>query len=201
FAVFAVELLQQAQDLLGRLPVEVAGRLVADQQRRVGDDGARDRHALLLAARQFGRLVRGAVRQAHQLQRALRVALALRAAELRQQQRQLHVLLRAERGHQVVELEYVSDVLAAPGRQLARTHAIDALPGNLDLAAGGRVQAADEVQERGLARTRGAHQRDEITGGDVQVQAVQHVDLLRAALVGLAEVSDRYQGGHDGAPV
>src|SRR5690606_10915009 len=26
-------------------------------------------------------------------------------------------------------------------------------------------------------------------------------DLLRAALVGLAEVSDRYQGGHDGAPV
>src|SRR5690606_771912 len=127
--------------------------------------------------------------------------LALRAAELRQQQRQLHVLLRAERGHQVVELEYVSDVLAAPGRQLARTHAIDALPGNLDLAAGGRVQAADEVQERGLARTRGAHQRDEITGGDVQVQAVQHVDLLRAALVGLAEVSDRYQGGHDGAPV
>jgi len=32
------------------LAVEVAGRFVADQEGRVGDDRAGDRHALLLAA-------------------------------------------------------------------------------------------------------------------------------------------------------
>ena len=77
-AVVAVEQLQQAQDFLGRMAVEVAGRLVADQQGRVGDDRARDRHALLLAAGEFVRAVRAAVGQADQLQRDLGVALALR---------------------------------------------------------------------------------------------------------------------------
>src|SRR5690606_13059129 len=47
-AVLAVERLQQPQDLFGRLAVEVAGGLVADQQGRVGHDRAGDGHALLL---------------------------------------------------------------------------------------------------------------------------------------------------------
>src|SRR3546814_717422 len=48
-AVLAVELLKQAQDLLGRVPVQVAGGLVADQEGRGGDDRARDRDAVLPA--------------------------------------------------------------------------------------------------------------------------------------------------------
>ena len=51
------ELLEQSQDLVGALAVEVAGGLVAQQERGVGHDGARDRHALLLAARELARLV------------------------------------------------------------------------------------------------------------------------------------------------
>ena len=45
-----VERLQEVQDLVPGLAVEVARRLVAEQQRRVGDDRARDADALLLAA-------------------------------------------------------------------------------------------------------------------------------------------------------
>ena len=56
-AVLAVERLQQVEDLVARLAVEVAGRLVAEQQRRVGDDGARDADALLLAAGELARVV------------------------------------------------------------------------------------------------------------------------------------------------
>ena len=52
-----VQPLQQSQDLLARLGVEIAGRLVGEQQRRVGDDGARDRDALLLAAGELARVV------------------------------------------------------------------------------------------------------------------------------------------------
>ena len=53
----AVQRLQQVQDLLGALRVEVAGRLVGHQHRRVGDDGARDGDALLLSARELPRVV------------------------------------------------------------------------------------------------------------------------------------------------
>ena len=47
-AVVPVERLQQGQDLVARFAIEVAGRLVAQQQRRVGDNRAGDADALLL---------------------------------------------------------------------------------------------------------------------------------------------------------
>src|SRR5690606_30823149 len=66
----------------------------------------------------------------------------------------------------------------------------------LDLAAGGRVQAADQVQQGGLARAGRAHQRHEVAARDVQVDAVQHGDLLGAALVGLGQVADGNKRAH-----
>ncbi|KAG1081628.1 hypothetical protein G6F40_015417 [Rhizopus arrhizus] len=188
-AVLAVELLQQAQDLFGGLAVEVAGGFVADQEGGVGDDRAGNRHALLLAAGQFIRAVAAAVGQADQGQRDLRIALALRGVEVGQQQRQLDVLLRGQHRHQVVELEHEADVVAAPGRQLAAAHLVDALAFDADLAAAGVVQAADQVEQGGLARTGGAHQRDEVAARDVQVDAVQHLHFLGATLVGLGDVA------------
>ena len=49
----AVEVREQLHDLVAARAVEVAGRLVGDEEHRVGDDGAGDRHALLLAAGEF----------------------------------------------------------------------------------------------------------------------------------------------------
>ena len=46
----AVDPVEQLHDPHGRVRVEVPRRLVADEQRRVVDEGARDRDALLLAA-------------------------------------------------------------------------------------------------------------------------------------------------------
>jgi len=89
--------------------------------------------------------------------------------------------------HQVVELEHEADVAAAPVRELAAVHAVQALAFDLDLARRRRVEAADEIEQRGLARARRPHQRDEVALGDVEVDAVQHFDLLRSALVGLGE--------------
>ena len=55
--VLAIECLQEIENLVARLAIEVARRLVAQQQRRIGDDRARDAHALLLAARELSRIV------------------------------------------------------------------------------------------------------------------------------------------------
>ena len=51
------------------------------------------------------------------------------------------------------------------------------------LAAIGMVQAADQVQDGGLARARRAHQRDEFPFRDFQVQAVQDLNRFLAAAV------------------
>ena len=48
-AHFLIEALQHAKHIARRLLVKITGRLIADQNGRVGDDRARDGNALLLA--------------------------------------------------------------------------------------------------------------------------------------------------------
>src|SRR3546814_17339673 len=96
-----VEHLQQAQDFLGRLEVEVAGGLVADQQRRIGHDRARERHALLLAAGQLVGPELRTVAKAPQLQLDLRIALSLRRGQIGHNTRQPDVELTVRNRHPV----------------------------------------------------------------------------------------------------
>ena len=56
-AAVALQGEQEVDDRAARALVEVAGRLVGDQDRRVRRDRAGDRDALLLAARELGRVV------------------------------------------------------------------------------------------------------------------------------------------------
>src|SRR5262249_61687214 len=60
-----VQALEDADDLLRGPGVEVAGRLVGQEDRRGGDQGAGDRHPLLLAARELRRVVVLAAGEAH----------------------------------------------------------------------------------------------------------------------------------------
>src|SRR6185312_2810108 len=174
----------------------VAGRLVANQQGRIGHDRARDRHALLLAAGKFGRPVRGAVGEADQLQGDARVLLALRGPKLGQQQRQFHVLLRAQHRQQVVELEHEADVGRAPFCERALAEFVDARAADRDAAVAGRIQATDQVQQGGLARSGRTHQGEEVALRDVEIDMMQHFDLLLAAFVYFADIADFYKITH-----
>ena len=51
-----------------------------------------------------------------------------------------------------------------------------------NLALGGRLEAADDVQERGLAAAGGTHDGDELILVDVEVDAVQGNHLTLASL-------------------
>ena len=81
--MLAVERLEQVEDLVARLAVEVARGFVAEQQRGIGDDGARDADALLLAAGELPRVVPRAVGEADHAERGRDVLLALRRREMR----------------------------------------------------------------------------------------------------------------------
>ena len=149
----------------------------------IGDDGAGDADALFLAARQLARVVVRAIGQADHLQRDLRRACGARPCrQLRQQQRQLDVALGGQHRQQVVELEDEADVVArASAASWPPDELVDAHAADLDGAGGRRVEPADQVEQRRLAGARRSHQGQEVALGDVEVDALQHVDALAAA--------------------
>ena len=112
-AVLAVQRLEQVEDLVAGLAIEVAGRLVAQQQRRIGDDRAGDPDALLLAARQLPRIVPGAVGEPDDLERGRHVLRAARVFDsfVSSSGSSTFSLGRQHR-QQVVELEDEADVAA-----------------------------------------------------------------------------------------
>src|SRR5262245_41969239 len=114
----AIEPLEQLEDLFPRLAVEVAGRLVGQQQRRIAHDGARDRHPLLLPAGELAWVVPEPLPEADDAERVLGAFDPLLAAHLDQQQRQLDVLERGQHRDQVIELEDVADVARAPAGEI-----------------------------------------------------------------------------------
>ncbi len=106
-AELAIDALDHVEHQDAGAEVERAGRLVAEQQRRALGHGARDGHALLLAARELGGEVVQPVAEADQRQRVLGVERVV--GDVGDER---HVLARGEAGDEVVELEDEADVLA-----------------------------------------------------------------------------------------
>ena len=88
----------------------------------------------------------------------------------------------------MVVLEHEADRAVAKAGQLrlAQRRAVHAV--DLDPAAARPVQGADQVQERALARSRRAGDRDRRTRGEVEGDAPQHRDLGRLGVERLVDV-------------
>ena len=123
-------------DVGAGVAVEVAGRLVGEDQRGFGDERPGDGDALLLAARQLGRLVVEPVAQAEPLEgrRGARRALAARDALV--EQGRGDVVERRRARQQVVRLEDEADGPAAEPGQAVVVELRDGRPGEAVLAAG-----------------------------------------------------------------
>src|SRR4051812_42720442 len=80
-AVLLVQRLQQVEDLVAGLAIQVTRGLVAQQQRGISDDGARDADALLLAAGQFLGLVLHPIAETHELERGVHALQAVGLAQ------------------------------------------------------------------------------------------------------------------------
>jgi hypothetical protein len=167
--------LSRSHDLHPTPGVERGGRLVGKDQRRLVGERAPNRHALLLAAGEVGRHIVGAVGDfevVEQLPGAAARAAAVHAVELHGQG---DVVQRREEGDQVVCLEDEPDVLAAEAAHVDADPAIavDRLAIYLDQAGAGIDDQADAQEQRGLARTAGAEQRDQLAGLDIEIDTIQ----------------------------
>src|SRR5579883_2968599 len=188
-------LAQRAHDLEHRahkLRIERRRRLVEQHDPRFERDRARDRHALLLAAGQFGRPVMGAVGEPDPLQRAAAQLVGLGAALARHlAQRQGHV---AERGHvwiEVERLEHHADALAGMIDVCLRTQHVDAVDD--DRTRRRLLEPVEAAQQGRLARARRADHEHHLAFGDRQVDTLQ--DMKGAeVLVDGPRIDDRHLG-------
>jgi hypothetical protein len=187
-----VELLEDAHDLFRRARVEVAGRLVGEDDGRIGDQGAGDRHPLLLAPGELRGVMVLAAGEADPREGFARAAGALGGAQAQVavEHRQLDVLDGPGARQQVEALEDEADLRVADLGPLVavETRDVDAVQ---PVGARGRpVEAAQDVHERRLAGARGAHDGDQLPGLDREVDPLQGVNLDLAHLVDLRQVAD-----------
>src|SRR5450830_958416 len=137
-----VQQLEDLQDLVSRSPIEIPGRLVAQQDIRVGHQGARNGNTLLLAAGQLLRVMAGTMAEADDVHGGFDISLAFPGRQLRQQKRQFDVLGGVQHRDQVVRLKNEPDVPRPPARQIALAEPVQLFLSEEQLAACRLIDAA-----------------------------------------------------------
>ena len=195
-----VQPLEQRQDLQTGLRIQIPGRFVSQQNRRIVDEGARDRDALTLTAGQLVRLVRDPVGELDPLERLERARAPDGAGDTGVDERQLHVVQRRGSRQQVEGLEDEPDLLVADARQLVVLHLPHLLTVEQVTASAGRVQAPDQVHQGGLPGAGRPHDRHILTTLDLYGDPLQGMDLLATHAVGLPQVACLDQGHVERSP-
>ena len=161
---FPAQLAQRAPDLLTHQRRQPLGRSVEDDQRRVGEQGARDAQHLLLAAGElrakvFEPFADAGKKRQHALHRP---RTGPRGDE--------KIFPRSQRGKDAAPFRHQRDALARdpvrrPPRDRSAAHAH---------LAGARRREAERAADGGrLAHAVATHQRDGLAGGNGKIHAVQ----------------------------
>ena len=175
------------------LDVQVPGRLVRKQQRRVMDQCPGNRHALLFPAGQLVGKTRAAVGQPHRVQEFSGPPDLRRAAVSVQFQRQADVFRHGQRGDEVVELEDEADLLAPEQGPLAlgqpcETH-LAPVHAHTHVPAGRQIDAADQIQQRRFSRPAAPEQHHALSRGDLCVEPAEDRTRVRAFFIDLGQVA------------
>src|SRR4030095_4216006 len=98
------------------------------------------------------------------------------------------VARRGQHRQQVVELEDEADMLSAPARQLTRARVRQIAAADHDAARRRAIEAANHVQQGGLAGSRWAHEREKLALRHLEIESLEHVDALGPAWIHLVDV-------------
>ena len=169
----AVQFAQQLDDLGAVLRVEVTCGLVGEDELGVGHHGTGDGHTLLLSARELLGEVLRPMADGHALQDVVHALLAFGGTKPQIGQRQLHVLEDVQLVYQVEALEDEAYLALADAGAVLLVQVGHLLPQQTVAARGGVVQQAEDVQQGGLATTRGAHDGYEFALLYLEVHLVQ----------------------------
>ena len=175
-----MQITNQRENIFAGVGVEVAGRFVGEQNRRVNRERAGDGDALALAARQFFWQVRHPVAELDQRQQLGGAFVHLRARPASQVEREPDVLKTRQGRQEIEELKNEPDLVAPDPRELVVREAGQRLAVDAHLARGRTVEAAHKIEQRRLARARGADDRHHLAARDGQRDVLERGHLTFA---------------------
>ena len=117
-ATFLMEALENLHDFFRRFRVEVACRLVRDDNMQIVDQRPRNRDTLPLAAGKLVRLMLGSVAESYRIKDFFRLFLAFPAPDAGINQRKRNIVRRADARKQIEILENKTDTPIPRDRQL-----------------------------------------------------------------------------------
>ena len=179
-ALRAVEFQHQLDDLRAGGGVEVAGGLVGEQDFWLGDEGARQRDALLFAAGEVFWQVVGAGGEPHLAQRYL--GAFARVGSALQFQRQHDVFQRIQRGQQLERLEHEARRRAAQPRAPVLVQREQVVAVEQHAAAARHVQPGEQAEQGGFAGTGRAENRETLARLDRKTDLLQDGQRLASAV-------------------
>ena len=169
-AELLLELADLGAHLHADLRVEVRERLVEQQDVRVEHERPRQRHALLLTARELSRVARLEAREVDLAQPFVEPRRDLGRPELPQLEAVGDVVRDRHVGPERVVLEHHADV------PLVRRQPVHHAVAEADLARVGLVEAGHEPQQRRLAAARRAQEREQLAVIDGEVGPIHRGD-------------------------
>ena len=184
----AVQVFHEFHNFIAGLRIQVAGRLVGQDDGWIIDQGAGNGDALALSAGKLIGLVVHAFAQIDGGKRGLGALNAFVRGRAAIDQGQLHVVQSRGAREQIERLKYEADFFIADAREFVVIEFADQIAVEPVTALGRRVEAADQVHERGLAGARGTHDGNIFAAIDAQVHSAQRVHLLCSHLVGFPEI-------------
>ena len=183
-----VQVADQREDLLAGARVEIAGRFVGEQNRRIDRQRAGDRDALALAARELVGQMLQPVPSWTSVSSSVARSCTLRARPAAQMQRQPDVLEARQRRQQIEELKDEADLVAPDPRQPVVGQAGERFAVDADVAGGRPIEAADQIEQRRLAGARRADDRRPSRRAESTADVVERGDLaLAGELLGDAD--------------
>src|SRR6476660_2213052 len=159
---------EQLHDLARLRRVQVARRLVGEDERRLGHDGARDPHQLLLAARQLRGIEILLADDVEAVEDIGDTRGALAPDDASIVERHAEILCDCQVVEQMVLLEHEPDLLTRPGLALADGHCVYRTSAEEILPREHGIEHAENGEEGALAGARRSHDRHELAGGDVE---------------------------------
>ena len=161
------------QRLGGRF-VEIAGRLVGEQQRRTHHERARHRDTLLFSTRQHAGPMREPIAEPDAAQQVFRARPRLVHRDPGDPHRHLGVLGGVELREQMMELEHEADLSVAERDDLLIGQRRDLGARDGDGSLVDAIQTAEHVQQRALSDARRTDDRDHLARVDLQIEIAQH---------------------------
>ena len=172
---------EQLQHDIGGVRIEIAGRLVGQHERRPVHQRARDRDALQFAAGKLTWHARLASGQPDFVEQRSRARVPLVRSDAEQHQRQRNVLHDRQVRQDVESLEHEAELRSSQQRARGVFEPRDVGAFDLDSAGLRAVESGDQVEQRRLAGTGFADDRDVFAAADVERERVEHGPRHRSA--------------------